>query len=63
MMIRVILAILGGLAAWRYRSHIKEYVNNQLPGIQKKSTQVFGEAADKVNTARHSFQERRERQA
>ena len=54
-MIRVILAILGGVAAWRYRSHIKDYVNNQLPGIQKKSTRAFGEAADKINTARPSF--------
>ena len=36
-MIRLILAIIGGLAAWRYRQPIKEYVNTQLPGIQKKT--------------------------
>ena len=65
-MIRLILAILGGLAAWRYRGPIKEYVNNQLPGIQKKTAQIFGEAADKLNSARPpvrpSIPERREGQ-
>jgi hypothetical protein len=67
MMIRLILAIVGGLAAWRYRNHIKEYVNNQLPEVQRKATQVFGEAADKFNSARRparpSIPERREGQA
>ena len=46
-MIRLVFAIVGGLAAWRYRSLIKDYMNNQLPEVQKKATQVFGEAADK----------------
>jgi hypothetical protein len=54
MMIRWILAIVGGLAAWRYRSQIKTYVNDNLPGIQKKATQVLGEATDKFNSARTS---------
>ena len=54
-MIRLMLAIFGGLAVWRYRSHIKEYATNQLPEIQKKTTQVFGEVADKFNTARPSI--------
>jgi hypothetical protein len=62
-MIRLMLAILGALAAWRYRSHIKEYVNEQLPGIQKKATQVVGEAADKFNVARPSITGRRDIQA
>ena len=51
-MIRWILALVGGLAAWRYRNEIKEYVNDQLPVIQKKATEVFGEAVDKLNSAR-----------
>jgi hypothetical protein len=67
MMIRLILAIVGGLAAWRYRNHIKEYVNNRLPEVQRKATQVFGEAAVKFNSARQparpSIPERREGQA
>ena len=65
-MIRLILAILGGVAAWRYRGPIKEYVNKQLPEVQKKATQVFGEAADTFNSARPparpSIPERREGQ-
>ena len=51
-MIRWILAIVGGLAAWRYRNEIKEYVNDQLPVIQKRATQIFGEAADQLKAAR-----------
>ena len=66
-MIRLILAIVGGLAAWRYRGPIKEYVNKQLPEVQKKAAQVFNEAADKFNSARPptrpSIPERREGQA
>ena len=65
-MLRLILAIIGGLAAWRYRRPIKEYVNTQLPEIQKKTAQIFGEAADKFNSARPSVRpsipERREGQ-
>ena len=65
-MIRWILAIVGGLAAWRYRNEIKEYANEQLPVIQKKATQVFGEAVDKFNSARPpvrpAIPDRRERQ-
>jgi len=35
-MIRLLLAILGGLAAWRYRGPIKEYVNQQLSGERRE---------------------------
>jgi len=33
-MIRLLLAIVGGLAAWRYRGPIREYVIQQLPQLQ-----------------------------
>jgi hypothetical protein len=29
-MIRLLLAVVGGFAAWRYRGPIREYVNQQL---------------------------------
>jgi hypothetical protein len=66
-MIRWILAIVGGLAAWRYRNQIMKYANDQLPVIQKKAAEVFGETVAKVNAARPADQpaipERREHQA
>ena len=62
-MIKLLLAVLGGLAAWRYRGPIKEYVNQQLPELQKKATTVFGDAADKLTTVGRSSAERREGRA
>ena len=44
-MMRLLLAIVGGLAAWHYRGPIKKYVNQQFPQLQQKATEVFGDAA------------------
>ena len=62
-MMKLLLAVLGAWAAWRYRGPIKEYVNRQIPEVQKKATTVFGDAAEKFNAARRSSAERREGQA
>jgi hypothetical protein len=42
-MIKLLLAVIGAWAAYRYRGPIKEYVNRQLPEVQKKATSVFAE--------------------
>jgi hypothetical protein len=61
MMMRLLLAIVGGLAAWHYRGPIKKYVNQQLPQLQQKATEVFGDAAKKLAMAgRSAPAERRE---
>ena len=59
-MIRLLLAIVGGFAAWRYRGPIREYVNQQLPQRQQKAAEVFGDPAEKFDTAGRSPAERRE---
>jgi hypothetical protein len=41
-MIRLLLVVLGGWAAWRYRDRIKDYATTQLPQVQKTATKVFG---------------------
>lgn len=46
-MIRLLLVALGGWAAWRYRSHIKQYVN-QLPQVQRRAAEVRGEGTEKI---------------
>jgi hypothetical protein len=48
MMIRLLLIVLGGWAAWRYRDQIKEYANHQVPRAKK----ALGEAADRIKAAR-----------
>jgi len=53
-MIKWLLAVVGGLAAWHYRGPIKEYVNQRLPELQKKATTVLGDTAEKLNTAGRS---------
>ena len=53
-MIRLLLAVLGGWAAWRYRGPIKEYVNQRLPKLQEKAATVLDDAAEKFNTAGRS---------
>jgi hypothetical protein len=60
MMIRLLLAILGGVAAWRYRGPIKKYVNEQLPQLQQKATEMFGDARRNLDTAGRSPAERPE---
>ena len=62
-MIRLLLAIVGGFAAWRYRGPIKEYVNQQLPQLQQKAAEVFGDPANELDTAGRSPAERREGRA
>jgi hypothetical protein len=59
-MIRLLLAIVGGFAAWRYRGPIKEYVNQQFPQLQQKATGVFGDPAEKLDAAGRSLAEWRE---
>ena len=46
-MIRLILVALGGWAAWRYRSQIKEYAN-QLPQVRRRAVAVLGEAREQI---------------
>jgi hypothetical protein len=53
-MMRLLLLALGGLAAWRYRGPIKEYVNQQLPELQKKAATLLGDAAGPRDTAGRS---------
>ena len=62
-MIRLLLAIVGGFAAWRYRGPIREYVNQQLPQLQQKAAEVFGDPAKELDTAGRSPAERREGRA
>ena len=45
-MIKWLLAVVGGLAAWHYRGPITEYVNQRLPQLQKKATTAFGDTAE-----------------
>lgn len=46
-MIRLLLIVLGGVAAWRYRTQIKEYAN-QLPHLQRKASDVVRDATAKL---------------
>lgn len=46
-MLRLLLLALGGWAAWRYRDRIKESVT-QLPQVQAKAQDAFGEATTKI---------------
>jgi hypothetical protein len=59
-MIRLLLVILGGLAAWRYRGPIKDYVNQQLPQLQKKATTLVSDAAEQLHTAGRTSADSRE---
>jgi hypothetical protein len=47
-MIRLLLLALGGWAAWRYRSQIKTYADQQLPQVQTRAAEVLGEATKKL---------------
>jgi hypothetical protein len=49
-MIRLLLAVLAAWAAWRYRSQIKESVN-QLPHAQKRAAKVLGDATETIKEA------------
>jgi hypothetical protein len=62
-MTRLFLVILAGLAAWRYRGPIKNYVNQQLPQLQKKASTLVNDAAEHLNTAARSSAGPRENQA
>ena len=62
-MIRMLLVVLGGLAAWRYRGAIKEYLNQELPQLQKKATEMVSDAADQLSAVGRSSADRRERRA
>jgi hypothetical protein len=43
-MIRTLLIVLGGWAAWRYRSQIKEYVQHQLPHVRARGAEALDQA-------------------
>jgi hypothetical protein len=64
-MIRLLLLALGGWAAWRYRSQVKTYVDQQLPQVKTRAAEVLGEATKRLkdglpasDAARRSAQER-----
>jgi hypothetical protein len=51
-MIRLLLVIWAGWAAWRYRSHLKRYAN-QLPQVQSKAAGALSKAAGTITEGPH----------